>query len=185
MKTKIIEKYGEDIFRRSAINLPGGAEFLKYFMTAAPIKNAVEIGTFRGVTSAVMSQYCNRVYTIDLKHGQYEKIRNNVEWADTPARAELWRGLDIKNIYFFPVSGNGEKRALINDLDSFDFAFIDGDHSYEGVAYDFELVKRCGRVLFHDYDQAPGKKCPVRDFIKSIDYGNLETTKDYAYWTAS
>jgi predicted O-methyltransferase YrrM len=37
---------------------------------------------------------------------------------------------------------------------SLDFLFIDGDHSYEGVAKDFELyaplVKKNGLIAFHD-----------------------------------
>lgn len=42
----------------------------------------------------------------------------------------------------------------LNDGDAFDFAFIDGDHSYDGVKRDFELyrpmVRPGGLVAFHD-----------------------------------
>ena len=181
MINKITKKYSKKILQRSALNLKAGDSDMQYFMTKAPINNALEIGTFRGITSAFMSQYCKHLYTIDLAHGQIQKIKGTVDWADTEMRHDVWKYLGINNIDFIPVDNDVHKKEVVNNLD-FDFAFIDGDHSYKGVKYDFEMVKKCGRVLFHDYDDN-GKKCPVRDFIKSINYGNIETTKDYAYWT--
>jgi hypothetical protein len=81
------------------------------------------------------------------------------------------------------IDDNRDKKRILDNID-FDFVFIDGDHSFKGVRYDFELVKKCGRVLFHDYDRAPGKDAPVRDFIDTIKEGKMRTTKDYAYWEA-
>lgn len=183
LKETIQKRFGDDILRRSALNLPDGAEIIEEFMKRRPINVALEIGTFRGVTSAWMSQFCEKLVTIDLKDGQYEDYKNKFEWANTPARHEIWKELRIKNIRFFGLKSDYEKKCLI-ELCDFDFAFIDGDHSFEGVAYDFKLVKKCGRVLFHDYDKAPGKDCPVRDFIKTIYSGRMEYTKDFAYWVA-
>jgi hypothetical protein len=179
MIDKIKQKYGESILRRSALNLPNGAEDIKKFMTIKPIKIAIEIGTFRGITSAWMSQFCDRLYTVDLLDGQVQQPL----WKDLPMRGDIWKYLEIPDdkIWFQPVKCNNSKERFLKKI-NFDFAFVDGDHSYEGVKKDFELVKRCGRVLFHDYDKAPGKACPVRDFINSIKEGTIETTKDFAYW---
>ena len=181
MIKKITDKFGPQILKRSALNLPNGAEDMKKFMTKKPINIAVEIGTFRGITSAWMSQFCDKLYTIDLLDGQYEDYKERIGWARTPAREEIWWFLGIDNIIPKAIKDNEEKKELLESI-KYDFAFIDGDHSYEGVKLDFNLVKGCKRVLFHDYDKAPGKACPVRDFIHTIKDGNIETTKDFAYW---
>jgi predicted O-methyltransferase YrrM len=183
MVKKIIDLFGTDILRRSALNLPNGAEEIKRFMCKKPIHRAVEIGTFRGITSALMSQYCNQLVTIDLKSGQYEKQQGKIDWNDTPLRHDIWDALEINNISLMLINNNTDKQEIINNL-QFDFAFIDGDHSYEGVKADFQMVKHCGRVLFHDYDKAEGKDCPVRDFIHTIKTGTFEYTTDFAYWEA-
>lgn len=180
-------KYGRKVLMRSALNLENGEEDLMKFLTKKPINVAVEIGTFRGVSSIVISRFCKKLYTLDLKYGQFQDYKRKFDWADTPARQELWDDLEINNISLIELDDNNHKKQIINQIsnpDYFDFAFIDGDHSYEGVKYDFELVKHCGRVLFHDYDKAEGKDCPVRDFIGTIKTGKFEYTKDFAYWEA-
>lgn len=55
----------------------------------------------------------------------------------------------------------------IDESQIFDLIFIDGDHSYDGVKSDFELLKNNGRILvFHDIvnDNCPG----VRKFWSEI-----------------
>jgi hypothetical protein len=167
--------------KRSALNLEDGEKHLKHFMTLKPIKTAIEIGTFRGLTSAVMSQYCDKLITIDLAEGLIEDYSQRFDWAKTPKRQELWQKLGITNIELMLVTDNEVKKQILNGID-YDFVFIDGDHTFEGAKFDFELTKRCGRVLFHDYDRCPGKEAPVRDFIDTIKEGKMQTTKDYAYW---
>jgi len=67
----------------------------------------------------------------------------------------------------------------------FDFIFIDGDHTYEGVKRDFELYKNLlsprGYIAFHDIDQNhvfrdiyssdEPKTGKVRRFWEELDYG--------------
>lgn len=67
----------------------------------------------------------------------------------------------------------------------FDFIFIDGDHSYEGVKKDFELYKQLlsprGYIAFHDidsnhvfrdiYSEYEPKTGKVRRFWEELDYG--------------
>jgi predicted O-methyltransferase YrrM len=61
---------------------------------------------------------------------------------------------------------------------SFDFAFIDGDHSYDAVAADFEMVKRCGAVLFHDY--VPGNE--VARFIDELPQDQVSRMDMFGFW---
>ena len=68
MKAKIKQMFGEDILKRSAVNLPNGVRHINKFMKKKPIKAAIEIGTFRGVTSCIMSK--NRS-SVNREHRTY------------------------------------------------------------------------------------------------------------------
>ena len=81
-------------------------------------------------------------------------------------------GVDIEdqfhmNMHFYTyqqdfsfIQGNSQTVETFNKVsekcNSFDFIFIDGDHSYEGVKRDFELYKPLlsarGYIGFHDVD---------------------------------
>ena len=178
MKNKIIDKYGSGILTRSALNLKDGYEDLVYFLSKRKIKTAVEIGTFRGLTSCVISQYCDNLITIDIENGLVENYETRQLVKKYPRRKAIWKELDITNIRQVIINNNQEKADLLKDIE-YDFVFIDGDHSYEGVKYDYELVKECNQILFHDYDRREGKSSPVRDFIDTLEI--TEHTKDFAY----
>lgn len=55
---------------------------------------------------------------------------------------------------------------------SFDFIFIDGDHSYEGAKKDFEmyapLVRKDGIIAFHDARVTDNETCDVYKFWNEI-----------------
>ncbi len=138
---KIIDILGDELLTGtgSAIN---GYDCLAGFMKSlnpVPI-DVIEIGTFLGMGSALLASYSRSVFTFDIKY------RNS---------HPLWiaLGLDRRiNCY------TGEQdfidyilKALKNDKRfNFNFAFIDGMHKVENIKHDFELVKFCKRVLFHD-----------------------------------
>ena len=101
----------------------------------------------------------------------------------------------VKNRIFFPgymlvemeldkvtqhiVPSNSAKAAVISGMD-FDFAFVDAIHSFEGVQFDFECVKKCGRVLFHDYQVMTG----VTEFIDTLPDEQVVKEYPFAYWKA-
>jgi hypothetical protein len=73
-------------------------------------------------------------------------------------------------------TGKSHKKLASLPPSSMDFAFIDGDHSLEGVSGDWDHVRRIlaphGSVAFDDYDIGTdlGKPCPARFCIMSEPY---------------
>jgi predicted O-methyltransferase YrrM len=177
MREKIIAKWGPHILKKSIISIRGGAGVLPMVLEGKGVRTALEIGTYRGVGAAELSQYVDRVITIDLKHG---KLEGNGERWD---REAFWRGLGIENITQILVDDDKEKLAFVNAL-RFDFALIDGNHDDPAaIAADFEMVKRCGHVLFHDADRrGKPEKDRVIDFIESLPKREVKYLDIFALW---
>lgn len=144
IRERIKALHGARVLKRSALSIRGGAHVFERTMSGKGFRTAVEIGTYRGVAAAEMAQYCERVVTIDLKHGKLESMGERFD------RKAFWESLGVSNVELVLVEDNAEKARFLRKLD-FDFAFVDGAHD-ESVANDFEMVKKCGKVLFHDYD---------------------------------
>lgn len=173
MREAIIAKYGEHHLRRSAIRQADSAIF-ESLLKGAGYRTILEIGTFRGCTSAELSLYCERVVTIDLLDGEVERDGAGFD------REAFWSGIGAENIELVRVQNDAEKAAAVSALD-FDFAFIDGAHDQASVRFDFELTKKCGRVLFHDYNES-GPKQHVRQVVAGIPDGRVEVFGLFALW---
>lgn len=170
--------YGPKVLRKSSINIRAGGGVFEHYLGDRRYKTALEIGTYRGLGSAALSLFCERVITIDLVHGKLEA--NREEWD----RAAFWRSLGIDTVQLRQVVDDRQKAALVAGLD-FDVAFIDGAHDAAGVAFDFSLVKRCGAVLFHDADDnGPERSNHVHEFIKTLPAGEVEFMDIFAMWRA-
>ena len=143
-------------------------------------KIAVEIGTYRGISTVVLASVCDIVCTFDVLYQP-----------DTLIVLDLF---DIRNVNY--VYKSKKKFVEITDKDylnlslrygrrirehisklDFDLGFIDGYHNlYEEVQKDFEAVKKCGTVLFHDYR----KDFP--ETIKFCDSIGCEPLGEFALW---
>ena len=133
----IMKKFGKKAFGRSS----ACAEFENFLCTLVGTDRshvALEIGTFYGITAVLMSQYFERVIcvSVDLE-GDREMKRRIVDH------------LGIRNVSFYDARDNADKAKFIHAAE-FDFCYQDGDHTND-TRTDFELVRRCGRVLFHEY----------------------------------
>jgi predicted O-methyltransferase YrrM len=120
-----------------------------------------------------MSQFVDRVITIDLKNGLLE---SNGEDFD---RQAFWDSLGIDNIDLHLVENDAEK-ARVCAAERYDFAFIDGDHEGRAPALDFKLVRGCGTVLFHDYGAANG----VTRLVDTLPRQQVEIIDIFALWKA-
>jgi len=178
MRDKIVALHGQHALKRSILSIREGGGVIEHFLSGKGVRTALEIGTYRGVGAAEISQFVDRVITIDLHHGRLEQLGE--KWD----RRAFWRSLGIDNIDLHLVHNDAEKAALIESLE-FDFAFVDGAHD-ERVREDFELVKRCGRVLFHDVDSRGKPELDhVYNFVMSLPRAQLEFMDIFALWTAS
>lgn len=138
-------------------------EFLDFF-GKFPIKTVVEIGTHKGLSAAYMAQFAKKIFTFDVK--------------DYVEKYKVWSDFKVEEkIRYFTVSGRDEIAEILKDI-KFDFCFIDGLHKYDEVRADFEMVKKCGKVLFHD--SAKRKVYGVRKFVDEI---GAVITGNIAYWS--
>lgn len=121
-------------------------------------RQILEIGVFRGQTALTMSRALSQVSPdsgltgIDIDNVAVE-IAN-----------ELLESFGLGQKATFVVGNSNE---IVQSLSGFDLVFIDGDHSYEGVARDFtnayNLLGTGGVIAMHDvgtqawgYHQDPG-----------------------------
>lgn len=113
--------------------------------------NYLEIGTAYGMTVSLVAShpYTTNCYSIDLAlpEGSDLLVEKNVN------------KFKNKSSTFKYFKGNSRDPDIIkcaNDIpDGFDFIFIDGDHSFDGVLQDFanysNLLKSGGVLVFDDY----------------------------------
>lgn len=168
-------QFGEPrLLKRSVFSFPDGAEVLDRVFGSGRYQTVLEIGTYRGVSAAYMATMCRKVITVDLWRGQ-------LEWdGETFDRTAFWRHMGAANIEFVRVHDDQEKKTRLAAM-QFDIAFIDG--GAVNVADDFALVKRCGAVLFHDYDPIKTRKV-VYDFVNSLPPAQVQVTGMFAFWKA-
>jgi len=129
IKEKIINKFGKDILHNSCIWYKEGEKNLRSLLERLKLDNVLEIGTAYGLSGAIISEYCNHVYTYDIH--------------DFKQKYEVWEFLGLKNIGF--------DRKLNLDR-KYDLAFIDGWHWNGQCEKDFKKCKDIHLILFHDYN---------------------------------
>lgn len=128
---RIMQDFGGDVFRRSSVY-----HGLDEFLAEQDVRGRAcfEIGTWNGLTAIVLSRYFDRVITVDI--------------VNNPLKHRIIAHLGIDNIRCFDIADNADKARVAAEFD-FDFAYLDGDHAHD-TETDFDLVKGCGRVLFHE-----------------------------------
>jgi predicted O-methyltransferase YrrM len=126
------ERFGADILRRSSV-FHGLDRFLSERVRG---RACFEVGTWNGLTAAILSRYFDHVVTVDI--------------ADQPLKREVLDHLGIRNVECFQIESNADKAQVWKRFGGdFDGAYLDGDHANDTEA-DFGLVKSCGRVIFHE-----------------------------------
>lgn len=127
----VFQKFGGQVFRRSSV-----FHGLEKILTDNCVhgKCCFEIGTWNGLTAVVLSQFFDQVITVDI--------------VSNPLKHKIIEHLGIKNIRCVDIEDNAGKGTVLRGLE-FDCAYLDGNHA-DDTESDFDAVKRCGRVLFHE-----------------------------------
>jgi len=152
------EEYGhETINYNSCVYMNNGEDVLISFLKKyAPFHRAVEIGTYQGVSTSIIAQYSDRVFTYDI--------------IDLELKEKIWSSLDIKNIDYFLVESEDEKKKHIREIlsgDGVTIAFIDGEHFHGFPQSDFEIVDGyTDYILIHDYNKTFPEVVELCDNVK-------------------
>lgn len=143
IRQKLIDKFKNDAVHMSCIYLGNSEEDLRYFLEKHKPKNVIEIGTYQGVSAAIISEYADEVYTVDVEV--------------KALLADILQYLEIKNVYFIPVENRKDEIKEIKDIfkmKKIDFVFLDGEHFNGELKKDYEMTKECSKILIHDYSPA-------------------------------
>ncbi len=162
---KVLLHFGKKAFARSSACMEFES-FLKRIKAGG--KCALEIGTYNAITAIVLSQFFEQVICVSVDLDQRHIIKR-----------EIVKFLGITNITFHDCQDNAEKAAIVNGLE-FDFCYSDGDHTHDTYT-DFELVKRCGKVLFHEVWPI---QAPVWNLVHSLPKDEIifADFDCFAYW---
>lgn len=142
--------------------------FYKIFDVYQP-KKICEIGTHNAKTAVQMCEYLLSK-GIDVRYTGYDmfdladtlefhKMEHNGKGAGSLGRAK--RMLEhvkkkYPNFKYTLIQGNTHDTLI--ESQKFDFAFIDGGHSYETVKHDYEMLKETPVIIFDDYQIAGVKQ---------------------------
>jgi predicted O-methyltransferase YrrM len=107
-------------------------------------RNIIEIGAYDGGSSFYLSRFASKMITID----------NNDPCRFDPDTFKQWGGVFQADYEYIAGDSHHPKQTELFSKHEWDFAFIDGDHSYEGVKADFynllPHLKKGTPVAFHD-----------------------------------
>lgn len=159
----VLQRFGGEVFRRSSV-FHGLDKCLQAWGVRG--RRCFEVGTWNGLTAAVLSRYFDEVVTVDIAHNALKH--------------ELLTHLGIRNVRCIDIADNEAKARVARETE-FDFAYLDGDHANDTEA-DWNLTRGCGRVLFHE---CWPHQVPVWNMVHTLPMENVRHCgAGLALWTA-
>ena len=146
----------------------GNVAEIELLVIAALVRQAephlcFEIGTFDGRTTLNMALNLptdGRVFTLDLPGNDKGSTllpldHAEVKYVDKPVPGARFAGHELAG-QITQLYGDSASYDFSRFLDSVDFMFVDGSHSYDYAKTDsltaLEMVRSGGIILWHDYD---------------------------------
>lgn len=144
IQEKLLQRFGNAINEMSCVYIGDGENSLRHFLKGKTFNTIIEIGTYQGVSTAILSEYAKKVYAIDI--------------VDLPLRKDIFKFLGVNNVEFYKCKTEfADKEKCIKNIlstEKVDLVFIDGDHWGEALEQEFNLVKDVKNILIHDYEVA-------------------------------
>jgi predicted O-methyltransferase YrrM len=167
--------YGKLEMPRSIVSVTQAmGELIYYILKQTGIKKTLEIGLCYGCSSAYILA-----------------ATESVHYAMDPFQESLWNNLGLdniqrmnleKNLIFEQEYSHNVLPKFLAKRQTFDFVFIDGDHRYDSLMFDFYysdlIVNKGGYILFDDA-ALPGHLAISR-WIETnrLDYKKIELPND-------
>jgi predicted O-methyltransferase YrrM len=144
------------------LNDPNARNFFAAIIALFDCRVVVEIGVATGSTTPTLCRATKgKVYGYDLwdQHGQNKQFAAMGSMEQVRSMLHDQEFLDNFELHQVDTATDAFMGVLPDDID---FAFIDGDHSYDGAKNDFEkiyprLADRCV-IIFHDTLQIDGSR---------------------------
>lgn len=141
----------------------------------------IEVGSYLGMSATIIGKTCpnSLIFCHDIFPGSINELSN--QSIPPPNQVQnmfhtFWNGIKRNKleINITPMRGESKETLLLHDDNSFDLAFIDGDHSYEGTLHDLHMIWKLlknngGILLLHDaIIQSDGIDHNVRKAVKQF-----------------
>ena len=135
-------------------------------------RNFVEFGLNKGYTAKIILDFApwiEKYYGIDVLPG----FKTGIDYQQREIPLEAGKACSDSRLIKI-VTKNGSEDVTPEMISCVDMAFIDADHSYEGVKRDTEIVEQAmksgGVIIWHDYFMM---RTQVKKFIdERIEKGN-------------
>jgi SAM-dependent methyltransferase len=152
----------------SALSVAGNEQIFIESLSTKSVKTVLEIGTHYGVTAAFFAELGYNVITIDIERSDMA--------------VDLWKRLNLSDKITYHIVDNNNEKVKVIDKSNFDFVFIDGDHRSGQVKIDFDAVRKCGNVLFHDYVHGYAGFEGTAEVVDSLPIKQIKVMGDFALW---
>jgi len=173
--------------------------FFRLMKSIKPVpKNIVEIGTFRGISTTLLASFAEeKVYTFDVLYQQATQliwelfdVKDKIDYKivgkykeDIPlikVTKAIREEMSIFLIVNKMIDHNASRKIIEHELEDIDFdlAFIDANHKVAHVEEDFKIVKKCGRVIFHDIVEN------YTGAIELMEKIGAKRVNEFGYWEA-
>ena len=160
-------------------------EILKYNMSKLePNSVYVEIGSYLGCSGILAGHVMKGnalIYCHDIWFSNMEEL--SLESGPPPKTDDyfykFYKNVKDNNLEhnIIPIRGDSSYTICIHGNESIDLAFIDGDHSYEGVLKDLEMIypkmKPNSIILCHDATLGSSVDKAILEFAKSKNITDL------------
>lgn len=136
----ITEKINTKFLKHSAVNKSD--ELFQVLEKLKPSGICVELGTYKGISTLVLSNYFEFIFTYDV--------------VDYKERIEIWETFDVFHYIDTFIFENRKliRKDLLEAVQYFeiDWSFIDTIHDYKNVKAEVEMMEEinCKNILIHD-----------------------------------